>query len=156
MPLLNGVCEESVRLYPTIPITFREAVSDVTVSGYHIPKGTRVAISPYAINRSFDFWGPTADLFLPDRWISIGLNGERTIHRTGGATSYLGMITFLHGPRTCIGKDFARIEMRCVLTALVGQYKMELQDPTKEIFLGGGLTAKPMGGMNLKLTKREW
>jgi cytochrome P450 len=156
MPLLGGVCEEAIRLYPTVPITFREAAANVTVAGYPIPKGTRVAISPYAINRSLEFWGPTADQFRPDRWVSIGANGDRSFNRTGGSTSHFGVTTFLHGPRTCIGKEFARVEMRCALAGLVAQYKIELQDPTKEIFLGGGLTTKPMGGMNLKLTKLEW
>lgn len=156
LPLLNGVCEEAIRLYPTVPITFREAAADVTVAGYHIPKGTRVAIPPYAINRSVEFWGPSADQFRPDRWVSVSPTGDKAFDRTGGATSHLAMITFLHGPRTCVGKEFARIEMRCAVAALVAQYDMELQDPTKEIFLGGGLTTKPMGGMHLKLTKREW
>jgi cytochrome P450 len=156
LPLLNGVCEEAIRLYPTVPITFREAFADATVAGHHIPKGTHVAISPYAVNRSFEFWGPTADQFRPDRWVNVDKNGDRTFDRNGGATSHFGVITFLHGPRTCVGKDFARIEMRCALAGLVGQFKLELQDPTKEVLLGGGLTTKPVGGMNLKLTKLDW
>jgi cytochrome P450 len=46
LPLLNGVCNETLRLYPTVPITIRDAVVDTSILGQFIPKGTQVLLVP--------------------------------------------------------------------------------------------------------------
>ena len=74
LPLLNGVCQEVLRLFPTVPATIRESIRDTTVAGTFIPKGTRIVLVPYAINRSPEFWGSTGDEFLPERWIDTDPN----------------------------------------------------------------------------------
>jgi cytochrome P450 len=79
-------------------------------------------LSPWAINRSKKHWGPTAEEFLPERWISA----DGTTNKTGGATSNYSQITFLHGPRSCIGQDFAASELKCLCATLVGKFQFEL------------------------------
>ena len=76
MPYLNGVCQEVLRLYPTVPMTGREAIRETTIAGKKIPKGTTIALCPQSTNRSPEFWGETADQFIPERWID-------TDHETG-------------------------------------------------------------------------
>lgn len=44
MPYLNGVCQETLRLYPPIPFTGREAVRETTVAGMKIPKPCSYAL----------------------------------------------------------------------------------------------------------------
>lgn len=155
MPLLNGVCQEVLRLYPTVPVTIREAIRDSVVAGTPIPRGARIILCPYAINRSPAFWGETGDEFLPDRWIDTDEKGQRVVNHHGGAPTNFAQITFLHGQRSCIGKDFARAELRCAVAGVVGRYRMELQDPTQEIHISGAVTTKPRDGMHLKLTRVE-
>jgi cytochrome P450 len=41
MPYLYKVIRESLRICPPIPVVFRKATEDVTLSGYFIPKGVR-------------------------------------------------------------------------------------------------------------------
>ncbi|ORY70954.1 cytochrome P450 [Pseudomassariella vexata] len=56
-PILNGVMHETLRLYPTVPVTTRVAACDTSLGEQHIPKGTEVLVSPWLINRSPKLWG---------------------------------------------------------------------------------------------------
>ncbi|KAH8692250.1 putative cytochrome P450 monooxygenase [Talaromyces proteolyticus] len=152
MPLLNGVCQEVLRLYPTVPNTVREAVRDTVVAGVSVPRGTMITLSPYAINRSPHFWGDTGAEFIPERWIDTDEKGNKTVNHNGGAPTNFAQITFLHGQRSCIGKDFARAELRCAVAGVVGRFMMEMQDPNQEIHIAGAVTTKPRDGMHLKMT----
>ena len=40
MPYLNAVCNETLRLFPTIPMTSRVANRDTSICGHFVPKGT--------------------------------------------------------------------------------------------------------------------
>lgn len=155
MPLLNGVCQEVLRLYPTVPMTIREAVRDTTVAGTRVPSGTRIMICPYAINRSPDFWGDSGDEYIPERWIDTDEKGHQTCNRNGGTATNFSQITFLHGQRACIGKDFARAELRCAVAGVVGRFEFEMQNPDQQIRIAGAVTTKPVGGMNLRMRRVE-
>lgn len=100
LPLLNAVCNETTRLYPTVPVTIREVVKETVLGGITMPVGTNVLLSPWAINRAKHFWGEDADEFKPERW----MNADGTVNNTGGSTSNYSLMTFLHGPRSCIGQ----------------------------------------------------
>lgn len=157
MPLLNGVCQEVLRLYPTVPVTLRESIRDTTLAGKHVPKGTRIIVCPYAINRSPEFWGNDGETFRPERWIDTDKNGQSVVNHTGGASTNFAQITFLHGQRACIGKDFARAELRCAVAGVVGRFRFEMQDPKQTIHIAGAVTTKPVEGMHLRMTRvDEW
>lgn len=158
LPLLNGVCQEVLRLYPTVPMTIRESVRDTTVANKFVPQDTRLLLCPYAINRSPEFWGSTGDDFLPERWIDTDpATGKQTPNQNGGAGTNFAQITFLHGQRSCIGKDFARAELRCAMAGVVGRFRFEMQDPKQEIHIAGAVTTKPVEGMHLAMERvDEW
>lgn len=147
MPMLNAVCNEVTRLYPTVPVTIREVVKATPLGGYMLPTGTLVLLSPWAINRSKHFWGKTANDFKPERWI----NADGTPNNTGGCSSNYALMTFLHGPRSCIGQGFARAELKCLLATVTGRYEFGLSKDEKEYFPAGLITTKPQGGMWLKM-----
>lgn len=149
MPYLNAVCNETLRLYPPAPAVSRVCVHPTTVGNVSVPVGTQALIPPWAINRNPDLWGADAHEFNPDRW----LNGPDAAH--GGATSPYALLTFLHGPRSCIGQGFARLEFKCVLAVLMLRFTFTTADPTKEVEVGGFLVAKPDGGLRLKMRDRR-
>ena len=133
LPLLNAVCQETLRLYPTVPVTTREVVKQTRLGNYVLPVGTNVYIIPWAINKATQFWGPDAMKFKPNRWI----DADGTSNNTGGATSNYSYMTFLHGPRSCIGQAFARSELKCLLAAVVGRYEFELTRDMRTYFPAG-------------------
>lgn len=142
---LHAVCNEVLRLYSPVPATLRETSCNTTIQNSFIPKGTTVILPIKAINTNTKFWGADADKFNPDRWMGSGKTN------TGGAQSNYAFMTFLHGPRSCIGQAFAKAEFACLLASVVGRFEFELEDKDKEIEIGTGITAKPKGGLNVRM-----
>lgn len=148
LPYLNGVIHETLRLYPTVPLTMREALRDTHVGDQFVPQGTNMIISIWHINRSPAVWGPSATEFRPERW--IGEDGRAS--QNGGAGSNYDFLTFLHGPRSCIGQSFAKAEMRCLLATMVLRFSWELAMDDGKVVPRGVITIKPENGMFLRLT----
>ncbi|KAJ5105679.1 hypothetical protein NUU61_003026 [Penicillium alfredii] len=149
LPYLHAVCNEVLRFYPSVPTTIRKAARDTTLVGKHIPKGTFLIISPKTLNHMEELWGADAGQFNPDRFMSPG-NANM-----GGATSNYAFLSFLHGPRGCIGQGFARAELACLLAATVGHFHMELKYPDAPLELMEGATVSPKDGVLARFTPLE-
>ncbi|GFF39732.1 cytochrome P450 4A2 [Aspergillus udagawae] len=149
LPYLNAFCNEVFRFHPSVPSTVRDAAEDTTLLGYPIPKGTRILVAPEVINHSKELWGPDADQFNVERWLGPGRAN------TGGASSNYSFLTFLHGPRSCIGQGFAKAELACLVAATVGRFQMELKDPDAKLELRLSATVAPKDGVLAKFTPLE-
>ncbi|KAK2057694.1 cytochrome P450 [Colletotrichum caudatum] len=147
LPILNAVCNESFRFMPTSPVISRQARCETTILGHRVPKGTRLLLTPYAINHFEESYGPTAGTFDPGRW----LNDNGTANNSGGAQSNYAFLTFLHGPRKCIGDLYARATVRAFVASLVGRFEFEMAREGDVPAPGGMLTVKPKGGIEIKL-----
>jgi cytochrome P450 len=146
MPYLNAVCNEVLRLYPVVPSTVREPIQDCIIQGVLVKKGTRLILPAWGMNRYAKYWGQDAEEFRPERWLPGGSSGpprpdehdngpektkaapKATNSATGGATTPYANMTFLHGPRSCMGQSFARGELACLLAAWVGRFEFTLKD----------------------------
>ncbi|KAH6898781.1 cytochrome P450 [Thelonectria olida] len=161
MPYLNAVCSEVLRYYSPVPITLREAAHDTTILDHPVRKGTRVMLVPWATNFDRELWGPDSEMFNPERWLpplsstSDGDKSRAAAAASGGASSNYAFLTFLHGPRSCIGQSFAKAEFACVLAAWVGRFEFALADPALEdetkLVIRGGVTARPAQGMHVRV-----
>jgi len=148
---LQAVCNEILRLWAPVGLTIRVANVDTSIAGEFVPKGTLVIMSPRATNTSTALWGADAIEFKPERW----LNADGKANAKGGADSNYSMLTFLHGPRSCIGQKFAQAEFACLLAAWVGRYESRFEEGSLlakgELDIKGGVTSKPKGGVWVKL-----
>lgn len=149
LPYLNAVCNELLRFYPPVPVTVRQASRDTYILNEPVKKGTIVSIPILGMNHSTELWGPDAEEFNPERWMGPGRA------KMGGAESNYALSTFIHGPRSCIGSGFARGEFLCLVAAMVGRFKIELEDPDKEMEYKIGITVCPRDGVRAKLTPLE-
>ncbi|KAH8688726.1 cytochrome P450 monooxygenase [Talaromyces proteolyticus] len=141
---LRAFCNEVLRFWPPVPSTIRESLHDTTVAGHYIPKGTIFSISPAVTNHDAELWGPDANVFDPERWMREGCANS------GGVKNSHGFLTFIHGPRSCIGDKFARAELACLVAAIVGRFHFELEDQDKvEMFTKGGISAAPADGIRV-------
>ncbi|POS84371.1 hypothetical protein EPUL_006255, partial [Erysiphe pulchra] len=151
LPYLNAVCSEVLRYFPSVALTMRVAACDTTILGHKIPKGTRIVIVPWAINKSEELWGPDAKKFKPERWLPTDSNPHPA---NGGAASNYSFLSFIHGPRSCIGQGFARGEFACLLAALIGRFEFSLNDKRElvedNLVIKGGVTAKLAQGLFVK------
>lgn len=184
LPYLNAVCLEVLRYFAPIPLTMREATCDTTILQTAVPAGTRIILAPRVTNRDSALWGSDANNFNPDRWLSPkGENAKATEHsefdtgnqdrglagdisgttketkKTGPgkseARSNYADLTFLHGPRSCIGQSFARAEFAILLATLVLHFEFQIEDPTlldeRNIRISRGATSRIVGGLGVRV-----
>ena len=110
--LVRAVVDESLRLYPPAWVITRRAVDDDVVAGVEVPPGTVVLLSPWLLHRRPDSW-PDPLRFDPGRF----LDGDgRAVGRSAPRGDYL---PFGLGPRLCIGRDVALLEVVLVLATLL-------------------------------------
>ncbi|MCI4669832.1 MAG: cytochrome P450 [Bacteroidia bacterium] len=109
------VLEETIRLYPPIWGTNRVAVDDDEFKGIKIKKGTICGIYTYGIHPSEKLW-EDPEAFNPDRFSRENKKGRHTF----------AYIPFGGGPRFCIGRQFALMEMKMVLAKMIKRYDFEL------------------------------
>lgn len=159
LPYLNAVCNEVLRVYSPVPRTSREAIEDTTIDGQHVPKGTVLMISPWGTNVDVKQWGSDAADFRPERWLlppgtTAGDEDAGKKAAAGGAANNYAFLTFLHGPRSCIGASFARGEFACLLAAWIGRFEFELRDKAMldraKLTIRYAVTAKPKGGLPVR------
>ena len=67
MPVTTRVLQETLRIASILSFTFREAVEDVEIEGYLIPRGWKVLPLFRTIHYSSDFF-PDPDKFDPSRF----------------------------------------------------------------------------------------
>ncbi|XP_062216826.1 noroxomaritidine synthase-like [Phragmites australis] len=109
---------ESLRLYPPVPQELKEAVAaDVLPSGHEVRPGDRILVSLYAMGRMEDTWGRDCREFRPERWIAED-------GRLRYVPSYKFM-SFNSGPRTCLGKDMAFLQLKAAAAAVVKNFEIE-------------------------------
>jgi cytochrome P450 len=124
MPMTRAVVEETLRLYPSVPLLSRTAIVPETVDGHRLPRGARIVVAPWILHRHRRLWR-APDQFLPERF----LPGRReSIDRY----SYL---PFGAGPRMCIGARFALHEMVILISMVARSFTLTyvgLEDPMPE------------------------
>lgn len=152
---LHAVCSEVLRIWPPVPLTLRVAEVDTSLNGQFVPKGTYVVLAPWATNVSTHLWGADAMDFKPERWLDA--NGKAD--NSGGANSNFPFLTFLHGPRSCIGQRFAQAEFACLLAAWVGRFATQLEEGSAlvkgDLEIQGGISAKPKAGVWVSVKEIE-
>jgi cytochrome P450 len=102
------------------------------------------------MNRFESFYGETANEFDPGRWIDED-SGRANNH--GHAQTNYAFMTFLHGPRKCIGAGYARVELRAFVAAFVGSLEFELADKTYVPQPAGITAVKPKDGVPLRMKR---
>ncbi len=110
---LRSLLQETLRLYPAVPIITRTAIADDVVAGEQVHAGDRVTISPWLVHRHRRLWD-TPDAFKPERF-----EGRPNAYLTDDT-----FIPFSKGPRVCIGAGFAMAEATIVLAAVLRGYRL--------------------------------
>ncbi|CAJ1410493.1 unnamed protein product [Effrenium voratum] len=143
MKYLEAVLSESLRLYPSVPIDGKMVLEDDTLpDGSKVPKGALLLYSAYAMGRWSEIWGEDCDSFRPERWLDASPK-----------TSYENPV-FHAGPRECLGKRLAMVEMKCVISTLLRAYKFELAMPASEVKPDAQVTIGMSSGLRCRLTPR--
>lgn len=117
MPYTHAVISETLRLFPIVVAAVKTAVNDdVLPNGFEIPAGTVLVAVPWCMGRSTKIWGNDARVFKPERWLTDKIPHDYEF------------LSFNAGKRRCLGKKFAYLEIKIVLTKFLDRFTFELDD----------------------------
>ncbi|KAG2554470.1 cytochrome P450 704B1-like [Panicum virgatum] len=116
---LHACVTETLRLYPAVPQDPKGILEDdVLPDGTKVRAGGMVTYVPYSMGRMEYNWGADAARFRPERWIN-----EDGAFRNASPFKFTA---FQAGPRICLGKDSAYLQMKMALAILCRFYRFHL------------------------------
>lgn len=110
----EAVINESLRLHPPAYVLGREAIRDVEIGGYRVPKGWTVFMAQSVCHRDPRWWHEP-EKFRPERWLDGSL---KDLPR-------FAYFPFGGGPRICIGNTFAMMETVIALVEVIRRFYFE-------------------------------
>lgn len=148
---LEACLYESMRLYPPVAWDSKHAEGrDTLPDGTRVERGDRVTYLPYGMGRMERIWGRDWAEFRPRRWLTA-TNCKELIR-----VSAYKYPVFQGGPRTCLGKEMAFVQMKFVAATVLSRMEVRRADGgegmPKVVPL---LTAHMAGGLPVVLAKRK-
>ncbi|KAL5360552.1 cytochrome P450 [Aspergillus floccosus] len=138
IPYLQWVIWETMRIHSTsamgLPREIPAGAPPINISGHVFYPGDVVSVPSYTIHRSREIWGPDAEKFVPERWDPARLTPRQKA----------AFIPFSTGPRACVGRNVAEMELLVMAGTVFRLFDFEMQQrgpmETREGFL-----RKPLG-----------
>ena len=107
-----GVTGRLPRVNPTSPTTYKD---------YNFPAGTVISMNISDIH--FDpVLYPEPYAFVPERWL-VDPEARRVMEQY--------FVPFNRGPRSCVGRDLAQVELYLVLANVIDRFEMQLFETTE-------------------------
>ncbi|XP_043693255.1 cytochrome P450 94A1-like [Telopea speciosissima] len=144
---------ESMRFYPPVPHDTKFAVADnVLPDGTVVKKETGVTYIPYAMGRTEAIWGKDWPEFRPERWLEK--------EEISGKWKFLGKDPYTYpvfqaGPRICLGKDMAFLQMQRIVAGVMQKYRVVPAEKGFDPFFTSYLSAKMKGGFPVRVEERK-
>ncbi|XP_059296762.1 alkane hydroxylase MAH1-like [Lycium ferocissimum] len=143
---LHAALCETLRFFPSVSLEHKLPLElDILPSGHRVSPNTRIVLSFYTMGRMETIWGKDCLEFKPERWIS---ERGRIKHEPS-----FKFPAFNAGPRTCLGKEMAFIQMKMVAATLIYNYHIELVQP-QIISPTPSIIVQVKNGLKVMLVKR--
>ncbi len=138
LPYLSAVCQETLRMYPVLPIIFpRIAKSSVNIAGQQFDAETSFMPSIYLVHYQEDLY-PEPEKFKPERFLEKQYSPSEYFPFGGGS-------------RRCLGYALALLEMKLVIATVISKYQLALAENKPVKIQRRGFTLAPTGGVSLIL-----
>eukprot|EP00011_Vannellida_sp_DIVA3-517-6-12_P003188 CAMPEP_0114620862 /NCGR_PEP_ID=MMETSP0168-20121206/8940_1 /TAXON_ID=95228 ORGANISM="Vannella sp., Strain DIVA3 517/6/12" /NCGR_SAMPLE_ID=MMETSP0168 /ASSEMBLY_ACC=CAM_ASM_000044 /LENGTH=516 /DNA_ID=CAMNT_0001832059 /DNA_START=306 /DNA_END=1856 /DNA_ORIENTATION=+ len=108
---LKQCIHETLRIAPPAAMVIRKTNKDTTLGGYRLGKGRTVLANMHAMHHDEDHWQE------PFRYMPERFEAQRNAKR-----ARCTFVPFAVGPRQCLGNNFAMLEMRVLLVAILSKF----------------------------------
>ncbi|KAH9738771.1 cytochrome P450 family 94 subfamily D polypeptide 2 [Citrus sinensis] len=146
MHYLHAALSETLRLYPPVPVDSKACrKDDILPDGTFVGKDWFVTYHAYAMGRMESIWGENCNEYLPERWLEDGIYRSENVFR---------FPVFHAGPRMCLGKDMAYIQMKSIAASVIERFAVDVQhkDTCPEKVLS--LTLRIKDGLHVTVRER--
>ncbi|XP_010525434.1 PREDICTED: cytochrome P450 94B3 [Tarenaya hassleriana] len=148
MNYLHASITESMRLYPPVHVDTLSCLKDIVLpDGTFVGGGWGISYNAYAMGRMESIWGKDCKRFYPERWISS--NG---VFRPENPFKFP---VFHAGPRSCLGKQMAYIQMKSVAAAVLERFVIDVPRKEEHPEFLMSLTLRINGGLSVKVKERS-
>lgn len=113
------------------------------IDGVLVPPGTEVTTNANVVQRDPDMYAPDPLTYRPERWLEVG---EQRAAEMEAAQFVFGL-----GPRVCLGKEIAIMELWKLLPQVVRCFDMELLAAGAYVVAGGVAYNR---GLKVRLRRR--
>ena len=138
---LDQVCSEVLRLYAPAWAGSRRVLAPARLGGYAIPAGSLVMFSPYLTHRHPAFWDHP-ERFDPGRF------GQEP--PAPGSYFPFGM-----GPRSCVGRHLALIELKLLLASILSSVRLERTSNEPIAIDSRVVVLRPKGEVQMNVRRRD-
>ncbi|KAL5707795.1 hypothetical protein ACHQM5_018656 [Ranunculus cassubicifolius] len=139
LPYMNAIIKETLRLHPPAPFLVPRCPSEsCMVGGYLVPKGTKILINVWAIQRDSAFWEQPFE-FLPERFMGSSCD------KCDFKGSNFNYIPFAAGRRICPGYALAERMLPHLFATLLHSFAWRLPE-------GGKIDMSETFALELKMT----
>nr|AGQ03780.1 cytochrome P450 4G11 [Apis cerana cerana] len=146
MKYLERCLLETLRMYPPVPLIAREIKTDLKLASgdYTIPAGCTVVIGTFKLHRQPHIY-PNPDVFDPDNFLP-----EKTANR-----HYYAFVPFSAGPRSCVGRKYAMLKLKIVLSTILRNFRVRSDIKESEFRLQADIILKRADGFKIRLEPRK-
>jgi cytochrome P450 len=141
LPVINGVVQETMRMYPIAVAQPRVANRDFSYAGYRITEGEPVYCAVTVPHFLPEFFA-RPEVFDIDRY-----GPDRREHAAPGAFSPFG-----RGQHTCLGKGIADVQMTLTAARLFHRLDLALDPPDYVLRRKAAPTPGPVMGFKVRVT----
>jgi len=112
------VIKETLRIHSTSSMGLPREVpaNGAQVHGRFFPTGSVLSVPAYTIHHSKEIWGPDANEYKPERWTKENLTDRQKN----------AFIPFSYGPRACVGRNVAEMELALTVATVFRRYEFKL------------------------------
>jgi len=142
LPYARAVFEETLRLYPPVPLLSREARGDDILRGFPVSKGDIIVIAPWLVQRHKAYW-KEPDAFRPERFLP----------GSAEPPPKFAYLPFSAGARVCLGARFGLVEAVLCLATLARDFRLK-PVPEHKLEIECRLTLRPKCGLPMTLERR--
>jgi cytochrome P450 len=142
LPVLGRIVDEVLRLYPPVWAWTKRALGSDQVRDLEIKTGDIIYVSPYLIHRHPAYWDQPNE-FNPNRWT------PELKEKNKNAFFPFGM-----GPRNCVGRHFALLEVKLILIQLFQKFEFTA-DVSREVKPDFQVTLGMNSPLHLILNRRS-
>ncbi|QDS71494.1 hypothetical protein FKW77_004574 [Venturia effusa] len=139
LPYLDATIREAMRMHFIGSILLERVVP---ASGYTLPNGTKlspgtvIGMTPWTLNFDEQIWGPDPDSFVPERWLQGDEEGKEAFEKRLAVMKH-NDFSFSYGPRVCLGRHIAALEIWKLAPTMLGLLDVSLTPPpAPPLFLG--------------------